>query len=466
MFDRKKGVLYALPIFFLAIMIGPAGSIIQGIYTREFGLSLSAIATAITLCKILDALTDPVVGMLSDRTRHWPGGRKFWVVLGSAILLVGSYFLFNPQKDKLFEGYFFVAYFVTLLGWTVVEVSHLSWGAELGKSYDDRSRIFSCRTSFLFAGTLLFLILPLLIELKKTGRVHSLLLAEYNSETLRVAFMLIAFVFPLTIFLATKFCPQGESQQNSHRISFRDLFRALRGNKPLRIFAAMVVLFFIGNGMQVALAFLHLASYLQLGKQAPFIYALCMPLNLLMIPVWLRWMTKYEKSHLLMWGITLSGAFFILLGFIRPGPNAFVQYLIVFAGLQLVQPAWQILPPSILGDVSDYATLKTSVDQTATLYAIYAFLYKAISGLGSALGFVIASMFGFNPANDTHDASAAIGICLAMAFVPALLAFGSAWLASHLPISRDRHNVIRRRLERRNKRLASQNSGVSMQAVG
>ena len=157
MFDRKKGILYALPIFFLAIMIGPAGSIIQGIYTREFGVSLSAIATAITLCKILDALTDPVVGILSDRTRHWPGGRKFWVVLGSVILLIGAYFLFNPTKDKLFDGYFFVAYFVTLLGWTVVEVSHLSWGAELANSYDDRSRIFSYRTSFLFAGTLLFL---------------------------------------------------------------------------------------------------------------------------------------------------------------------------------------------------------------------------------------------------------------------------------------------------------------------
>ncbi|MCV2438641.1 MFS transporter [Paucibacter sp. DJ2R-2] len=456
MFDRKRAVLYALPIFFLAIMVGPAGSIIQGIYTREFGVSLSAIATAITLCKILDALTDPVVGMLSDRTRHWPGGRKFWVVLGSVILLIGAYFLFNPTQERLFDGYFFVAYFVTLLGWTVVEVSHLSWGAELSRDYDDRSRIFSYRTGFLFAGTLLFLVLPLIIELHKTGNVHSLLLAEYNGETLRIAFMLIAFVFPLTIFLATRFCPQGEvAEQAAKRVSPRELMRTLRANRPLRIFSAMVVLFFIGNGMQVALAYLHLASYLQLGKQAPFIYAVCLPLNLIMIPVWLKWMGRFEKSHMLLLGIALSGFFFILLGFIRPGPNAFIQYLLVFAALQLVQPAWQILPPSILGDVSDYATLKTSVDQTATFYAIYAFLYKAISGLGAAFGFALASAFGFDPANNTHSASAAFGICMAMAFVPACLAFGAAWCASRLPLSRARHGVIRKRLERRAQRRAA-----------
>ncbi len=456
MFDRKKAVLYALPIFFLAIMIGPAGSIIQGIYTREFGISLSAIATAITVCRILDAITDPVVGMMSDRTRSWPGGRKFWVVTGSAILLLGAYFLFNPSKNHLSAGYFFIAYFITLLGWTVVEVSHLSWGAELSSNYDDRSRIFSYRTGFLFAGTLLFLVLPLIIELQKTGNIHSLLLAEYTSETLRIAFMLIAFLFPLTIFLTTRFCPQGVQAVASSHISFPDLLKALRANQPLRVFAGMIMLFFVGNGMQAALAYLHLASYLQLGKQAPFIYALCLPLNLLMIPVWLRWMRKYEKNTMLIVGISLSAVFFVLLGFIRPGPNAFVQYLIVFAALQLLQPAWQILPPSILGDVSDYATLKTSVDQTATFYSIYAFLYKAISGLGSALGFAIASAFGFNPANNVHSDSAAFGICLAMAFIPALLAFAAAWCAFRLPLSRARHGVIRKRLDRRLARLSRQ----------
>ena len=291
----------------------------------------------------------------------------------------------------------------------------------------------------------------------KTGSVKSLLLAEYNGETLRIAFMLIAFVFPLTIFLATRYCPQGEQVNiNTHKISAKELVRALRSNKPLRIFAAMVMLFFIGNGMQVALAYLHLASYLQLGKQAPFIYALCMPLNLLMIPVWLKLMRRFEKSRLLAWGIALSGGFFILLGFIRPGPNAFMEYLIVFAALQLVQPAWQILPPSILGDVSDYSTLKNSVDQTATFYSLYAFLYKAISGLGSALGFAMASFFGFDPVNNSHSPSAAFGICLSMAFVPAMLAFGSSWFASRLPITRARHAVIRKSLDRRGERGGDQ----------
>lgn len=450
--DTRSIILYALPVFFLAVMIGPAGSIVQGIYTREFGLPLSSIAGLIVACRILDAFTDPTVGILSDKTRNWRGGRKVWVALGSIIILGAVYFLFNPTPGKVTPEYFFLAYLFTFVGWTVAEVSHLSWGAELARSYDDRSRIFAYRMGFLFAGTLLFLALPIGIGAWhnwNAAQPLSLLSETYNGETLRIAFWFILAFFPLAVGLSIWFCPTGSNDQQGQPFSVRKAFDSLRWNRPMGIFALVLFLFFLGNGMQVAMAYLHLASYLQLGKQAPLIYVLCFPLNVLTIPLWLRLTNRIGKNKALALGVAVSSLLFIALGMVKPGEHAFMSYLLIFAGLQCAQAAWQALPPAILGDIADYGNLKVGSDQTATYYSLFAFLQKAVSGFGAAIGFSVAGWFGFDPALDTHDGSSAMGIRIVMAFIPAALGLLAAWVILKQPIDRRRHDIIRKALARR-----------------
>lgn len=453
--DTRSVIFYALPVFFLAIMIGPAGSIVQGIYTREFGLSLASIAGLIVACRFLDAFTDPVVGVLSDKTRHWRGGRKFWVVLGSLIILGAVYFLFNPDPAKVTPGYFFFAYLFTFIGWTVAEVSHLSWGAELSRNYDDRSRIFAFRMGFLFAGTMLFLALPIMIEVWRdlnSGQPLKFTTGTYNGETLRIAFWLILLFFPVAIILAIKFCPSGETSSVQETFRISSAIRSVRHNRAMGIFTIVLTLFFLGNGMQVAMAYLHLASYLQLGSEAPLIYVLCFPLNVVTIPLWLRLTNRIGKNAALALGIAASAILFIALGLITPGPNAFLLYLLVFAGLQCAQAAWQALPPAILGDIADYGNWKVGSDQTATYYSIFAFLQKAVSGFGAAIGFSVAGLFGFDPALDVHSESSALGIRIVMAFIPAALGLVAAFVILKQPITRKRHSIIARAIARRSER--------------
>ena len=458
---KRSAILYSLPVFFLAIMVGPAGSIVQGIYTREYGLPLASIAGLIVICRLLDALTDPVIGILSDRTRHWRGGRKIWVVVGSAIVLAAVYFLFIPPVGYITPVYFFLAYLFTFVGWTIVEVSHLSWGAELASGYDERSSLFSYRMGAFFAGTFVFLSLPLLIGLWQSwqgGGPLSIGASEYSGATLKVAFWLIAALFPVAVFLAIRYCPQPRAEGPPARLSIMSAVQSLRWNRPMALFSVVLVLFFLGNGMQVAMAYLHLASYLQLGPKAALIYVICFPLNLLTIPLWLGLTRRFGKSTILAVGVALSATLFVLLGLIRPGPAAFLQYLSVFAALQCAQAAWQVLPPAILGDISDYATLKTGTEQTGTYYAMYAFLYKAVSGFGAAIGFGVAGWFGFNPALDVHTRASAFGIVMVMAFIPAGLGFLAAGVALIIPINRSRHFIIQRALERRARRLTGANA--------
>jgi Na+/melibiose symporter-like transporter len=142
---------YAAPIMIMALMLGPAGSILQGVYTQSFGLKLEDIAVYLIVVRLFDAITDPAIGYLSDKTVSWPGGRKIWIVAGAIISVIGAYFLFIPPENVTAE-YFLVFFLVCFLGWTMMEIPHLAWGNELSGNYDTKSKIFNVRYAFLFIG--------------------------------------------------------------------------------------------------------------------------------------------------------------------------------------------------------------------------------------------------------------------------------------------------------------------------
>ena len=226
-------VLYALPAICLSIMAGPSNSIIQGIYTRDFGLKLSDIAMFIVIARLFDAFTDPFIGYLSDRTRGWMAGRKGWLVLGMCLSLFAIHLLYFPPQ-QVTPTYFFVAFTLCYLGWTLIEIPHLAWGAEITDSYDDRSRIFSIRMGFVFVGMLIFLAIPLLLaayEHYSTGAPFAGLSTHYSRETLRVAFWTVAVLFPLTIAAAICFVPRGRSPVLAPKhMDLRALIAMFRGD--------------------------------------------------------------------------------------------------------------------------------------------------------------------------------------------------------------------------------------------
>ncbi|MDB4309257.1 MFS transporter, partial [Porticoccaceae bacterium] len=128
---------YALPVLGTIFLFGPI-AIVQGIYAKYFGLSLAVIASLVLATRLLDALTDPLIGYLSDRAQAHTGTRKVFIAIGAVLFLVSAYYLFVPvdpasiNKDTTVSGtYFFIAFFFFYLGLTLFDIPHLSWGAEL-----------------------------------------------------------------------------------------------------------------------------------------------------------------------------------------------------------------------------------------------------------------------------------------------------------------------------------------------
>ena len=86
---------YVSPMLMLAFLWAPMG-IVQGIYAKYFGVTLTAIASVFFIASLFDAVTDPLVGYFSDRYQIVLGSRKPFVLVGGLLFLLSSYFLYVP----------------------------------------------------------------------------------------------------------------------------------------------------------------------------------------------------------------------------------------------------------------------------------------------------------------------------------------------------------------------------------
>ena len=96
--NTKKYVLYALPVVTLAWLMAPL-AVVQGIYAKHHGLSLTSIASVLVIARLFDAVTDPMVGYFSDCYQQRYGSRKPIMIVGGVLFTISAYFLYVPPVE-------------------------------------------------------------------------------------------------------------------------------------------------------------------------------------------------------------------------------------------------------------------------------------------------------------------------------------------------------------------------------
>ncbi len=445
MISRMTLLIFCLPAILQSFMHGPAGAVLQGVYAKEVGLSLTALASAILISRVFDAVSDPLIGYLSDRTQEKFGTRKPWLIGGMAISVIAVWQLYTPDENATamsFTIWFVLAY----LGWTMVEIPYRSWGLALSGEYAERTRVMTWVAMGTAIGGMAFFVMPFIQQ--SLGLVDT---PEITTVTLAGTAIVVAVGLPLTVLLASWFVPNAvdEGRTGDLADSFVGLLRSIFMNGPLIYITSLFLMMGIAAGMGGGLMFLYVDVYLGLGDRLAGLMLIAGPVLLIATPFWGWAANRFEKHRALAIAIALQGISALAYAFIPTGGTGFAVLLPVLLVGLVTQAAGIVAFPAIMGDIADYGRLKFGHDRTGVYFAFFTMAQKAIGGVGVALGLTVAAYFGFDATVAEQSESGVLGMQVSMAYAPALVSLLTVPLIWLFPINRARQEEIRATLKAR-----------------
>ena len=159
---RQRIIAFALPAIPISALGLPLVVYVPPFYS-ELGLSLSVVGNIFALARFWDLITDPVLGTLSDRWTTQIGRRRPWIILSVPLLMASAYALFLPEQP-VSASYLLTWLILLYVGYTMLSISHMSWGAELSDDYHDRARVQGWREFSLIFGMLAVLAIPAVMQ--------------------------------------------------------------------------------------------------------------------------------------------------------------------------------------------------------------------------------------------------------------------------------------------------------------
>ena len=427
-------IAYAAPVSGYVFFMAPLLFILPAMYSTHFGLALTDVAFAVIMMRLFDGITDPTIGYLADRHRATGGSSKPWVVCGAIGVVISSYFLFIPPPDTTL-AYYLVWSLLFFLAFTLAEIPHIAWGSRLVMDYHQRTRVYGIRFMSWQLGSLLFMALPLLPWYESSEYTPVVMIDAVNIGGL----LLMVGLGWMLLAPAGKFTPFSEKD------SVILVFHSMRHNKPLILYCVSIACVCLSYGMWFGLLFFYLDHYLGVKGYIALMFTTGTVMSMVSIPLWVAVVKRTTKHAMVAVGLVLQCVQLLGMLVVAPGsPWWIILGLVVIAYTSFA--CIGVGAPAMMGDIADYGQLKFYKDRGACYFALNSFLNKVALGVGGGLSLSIAGLWGFNPVESSHSASAIWGLKLGFILIPLLVAVIALVLILLTPLNRHRYRIIEKRL--------------------
>ena len=431
-------VPYALPSLVTSVAALPMALFVPAFYADELGLPLAAVGAAIALSRLLDVVTDPLIGSLSDRFETRWGRRKPWMVVGTPLFLVAVWQVLVPGENAS-TSYLLLWSALLYLGFTMIDLPHKAWGAELSTDYDERTRVTSWREALSTAGQVGLLAFVLLLGVRGM---------DDSAEQLRGIAWLIVLGLPILVAVAVIKVPEGRPEGFAHeRRGFLAGLRLVAANPAFGRMIGCVVLFVSGIAIQGTLHRLVLADVMGEESRFPLMIFIENLATLAAVPLWL-WLSKRVGKHRALMAAALWLAVLSLpLALLREGDASSLIALIALRGSSFASILF--LANSIAADVIDVDTLASGEQRSGLYFAAWGMAIKLSLALGVLLGTTLPASLGYDPAAAVTTPDVQARLMAVYGLVPALMMGSGALFLRRFPITRESHSEVRAALEAR-----------------
>jgi GPH family glycoside/pentoside/hexuronide:cation symporter len=411
-------------------------------YTDTFGISAAAAGTIMLIARFWDMISDPLMGIIADRTNtRWGKFRPYilWMALPYSVLAVLAFTTPNlgPTGKIIYAG---ATYFLLMTVFTAINLPYSSLGAVMTSDSYERAGLNSYRFIFAFVGQFIV-----------SGTALSLALYFGKGDNAKgyqytlILFSIISFILFMITFKTTKERVQPpKAQKESLKEDFGNLFK----NRP------WVILFFVGiiSFIMFAVQNLSIAYYFKyyIGKEenVQLFNVIGTVALIVAIPFSKPLAKRFGKRNVFIASSLLSGFFFILL--YLPGvSNITTIYVLNILAKMTYAPAVPLLW-TMLADTADYSEWKTGRRATGLVFSAASFAQKAGWGIGGALAGWLLAIFKFVP-NAEQTETAITGIKLMISVFPGILYMSCAILLYFYTIDHKTCMIMQKELEERKK---------------
>jgi Na+/melibiose symporter-like transporter len=450
---------YGLLAFAATMIASPILYVVPQLYAKELGISLAGIGSVVFITRLLNVISDQVLGYLSDKTKSRFGPRKPWIVGGTIMTLLAAYFLLDPP---LTAGllYFTVWKILFDIAWTAKTLSYNAWGAELSTDYYTRSKISGLRAMIGQLGNMSNDALPILFV--AIGLVAT---SAYSLHMMRYIFGIGCVLIPLFTVYSLTVAPSVQPIVRKRETIF-DLIKAVRANRPFWYYFIGFFILGVAQGA-IALIFTFYDSYLKVGASYPYLitgFSIALALS---IPAW-TWLSKRIGKHrVFTCAALLNAAALQVFWFIPPDTTPHNWLIAISAIVTLINGAatacYVTAPAAILADVIDYGEWKSGSARAGSYFGLYLVTNQAAGAAGAGLGFMALAAFGYSTlAGAVNTPAANLGLMVTIVLGPGILCTLAGLMMWRFPLDARRQGILRRRLDRREAALLAKETSDAL----
>jgi GPH family glycoside/pentoside/hexuronide:cation symporter/probable glucitol transport protein GutA len=392
--DKKKGFVvpfgekfsYGIGMLGTNLTFGLVSSYILIFYTDVFKITPAVIGVLLLVARIWDAVNDPMMGVIADKTRTKWGKFRPYILLSAVLLPLFTYLVF--ASPNLSQSEKTVYAFVTYIGWgmayTISDIPKWSIASVMTGEKQERVGIISIAKTLGMIGTIgvNIAIIPMVNAFGKGDQI--------------VGYRITSLVIAIAVALATLlmfFTSKERISPKDNKPTLKESFNAIAQNKPLvLLLAAMFIstaVTMIGQALQI-----HYIKY-NFGDEnlVPLISGIMiapMLLGAVLASVFTKKVGKKKTMIISFIVIALSRVAMFIVGYTN------IPLLIgIWAPSNFFFGLINVVSVAMLTDTIDYAERKTGVRNEGMIFSTQTFMVKLSGAIGGFMGALALSIAGY-----------------------------------------------------------------------
>ncbi len=455
----QQKLIYGLGAFVNNILAAAIGGMII-VLNLGLGMNPALVGLLGALPRLTDAITDPMMGFISDKTRSRWGRRRPYIFVGAIVVGVVFALLWQLPADKSESFYFW--YFLSgstifYLAYTVFATPWVALGYELTPDYHERTRLMGTQN---FIGQLAYMVSPYFLAIMYSDRLFDNVVDGAADLAVIIGIVVVALGILPAIFLRERFAGEEKAQPRQHTFFdgvcdfFRGFIITLKFVPFLKLCAATFLVF---NGFILIAAF---QSYVIIyyvfsgdaGSGSEFVghsglLQAISAFGVIALVTWLSTKIGKRRAFFVSTGISMAG---YALKWFCYDPDLPWMVLVPAPLMAFGLGGLFTLMPSMIADVVDSDELETRERREGMYGSIFWWVVKLGMAVAIAGGGLLLNATGFDVDLGGDQSPQTIKLMrLFDAFVPFITSGIAIWAIASYSITEEKAHQVRMKLEER-----------------